>query len=187
MHLKANQRLRLSFYASQILVEQTLIAQISKTICLLQKIVDELQKKKPEIRAVNRAGQSLIRQLETADDVEAELDKLSDDYYDVLDQAKDRLKERKENVKKVKEYVEIIEILEVWITEIHEIVTKANTAGNDASAIKDRVKEVQTAQDDFVKYNVKFKVRLRRHCLIFSLFLFSLDSFFYCFLSFLCL
>ena len=121
-------------------------------------MVDELQKKKPEVRAVNRAGQSLIRQLDTAEDVEAELDKLSDDYYDVLDKAKDKLKETKEKVKKVKEFVEIIEVIEVWVTEIVEIITKLSTVGNDPLAIKDKIKEIETVQNDFVKYSVKFKV-----------------------------
>lgn len=81
---------------------------------------------------------------------------MSDDYYDVLDKAKDKLKETKDNMKKVKEFVEIIEIIEVWVTEVIE---KLGQTANDPSAIKSKVKEIENLQEEFVKYNVKFKVR----------------------------
>ena len=113
------------------------------------------------MRAVNRAGQSLIRQLDSAEDVESELDKLSDDYYDILDKAKDKLKDSKENLKKVKEFVEIIEIIEIWVTEVFEIIGSLRTVGNDPAAIKSKVKEIENIQEDVVKYSVKFKVILR--------------------------
>ena len=123
-----------------------------------QKVVDTLQKKKPEIRAFNRAGQSLIRQLDDSEDVEAELDKLSDSYYDLVDKAKDKLKETKETVKKVKQFVEIIEVIEIWITEIIEIVEKFEVVGNEPDAIKKQLKEVEDMQIGVAKHTLKVKV-----------------------------
>ena len=107
---------------------------------------------------MNRAGQSLIRQLDSPESVESELDKLSDDYYDLLDNAKDKLKDCKDNLKKVKEYIEIIEIIEIWITEVYEIISNVRNAGNDPSVIKSKVKEIEHVQEDLAKYSVKFKV-----------------------------
>ena len=100
----------------------------------------------------------MIRQLECPDEVESELDKLSDDYYDILDKAKDKLKDSRENLKKVKEFIEIIEIIEIWVTEIIEIIANVRSIGNDPVAIKGKVKEIQNAQEDTVKYNMKYKV-----------------------------
>ncbi len=120
--------------------------------------MNTLQKKKPVPRAANRAGQSLMRQLDEPDDVEAELDKLSDDYYDLVDTAKEKLKTTKETVKKVKEFVELIEIIEVWIIEVVDVVTKLEAAGTDPDSIKKQVKEIDDLQSRLAKYTVKIKV-----------------------------
>ncbi len=100
----------------------------------------------------------MIRQLDDTENVEAELDKLSDDYYDLVDKAKEKLKATKETVKKVKEFVEIIEVLEIWIIEITEIITRFEPVGTDPVSIKKQLKEVEDVQSGIVKYTVKIKV-----------------------------
>ena len=120
--------------------------------------MDKLQKKKPEVRSLNRAGQSLIRQLSDADDIEAELDKVADDYYDAVDAAKEKFKETKEQLKKAKEFIEIIEIIEVWVIEVFEILENVEHGSSEPGDVKLRLKQIEDAQKDIVKHSLKFKV-----------------------------
>ena len=83
---------------------------------------------------------------------------MSDSYYDLVDKAKDKLKETKETVKKVKQFVEIIEVIEIWITEIIEIVEKFDVVGNEPNAIKKQLKEVEDIQNGVAKHTLKVKV-----------------------------
>ena len=59
---------------------------------LLQNLVKTLEKRKPDLRAVNRAGQALIRQLDQPEDLERELD---NDRYQIL---VERTRERRNEV-----------------------------------------------------------------------------------------
>ena len=102
-----------------------------------------LEKRKPDLRAVNRAGQSLIRQLDSPDDIEKQLDELSDRYYVVADKTKDKLHNVKETVQKVKIYIQVIEVLEIWIEEIIIIVDKFDTCGTDPETVKRQLEHVQ--------------------------------------------
>ena len=103
-----------------------------------------MEKRKPELRAVNRAGQSLIRQLDSPDDIEKTLDKLSDRYYDVLDKTKDKLNDTKEKVNKVKIFINIIEVLEVWIEEVVVIVIRiGETSSTEPDTVKKLLAQVQ--------------------------------------------
>ena len=121
------------------------------------------------LRAANRAGQSLIRQLDEYDDIETELDTLSDNYYDVVEKAKDKLKTAKETVKKAKRFVLVIEILEVWILEIVEIISRFETVGSDPETIKKQLKEIEDMQSGIAKNTVQIKVRYYR--LIFTIYM----------------
>ena len=102
-----------------------------------------LEKKKPELRAVNRAGQSLIRQLENPEKLEKELDELSDKYYCVTDFTKSRLKATKEAVAKVRVFIEIMEVIEIWIEEVITIVKGFESAGTEPETLKKQLEEIE--------------------------------------------
>ena len=95
---------------------------------------------------MNRAGQSLIRQLDSPDEIEKELDELSDRYYELVDKTKDKKKVTKDTLSRVKQYVEIIEVLEVWIEEILVLITKQEPTGSDPDSIKKQLKAIEVCR-----------------------------------------
>uniref|UniRef100_A0A7M5V1J7 Uncharacterized protein n=1 Tax=Clytia hemisphaerica TaxID=252671 RepID=A0A7M5V1J7_9CNID len=118
----------------------------------LEDLLSNLEKRKPDLRAVNRAGQALIRQLDSPDDIEKDLDRLSDKYYETVDKTKDKLGEQKDSVNKIKHFIEIIEILEIWIVETYIVIEKIDTGKTDPEDVK---KEMETIQDT--------RIDLRKH------------------------
>ena len=97
------------------------------------------------MRAVNRAGQSLIRQLDSPDEIEKELDQLSDKYYIVVDKSKDKQSETKDCLHKVKVFLEIIVVLEVFIEETVIIIDNFDVTGTEPETVKKQLAKVQVS------------------------------------------
>lgn len=93
---------------------------------------------------MNRAGQALIRQLDSPDEIEKDLDKLSDKYYETVDKTKEKHDEQKESVNKIKVFIEITEILEIWIEETYVVIEKIDRTASDPENAK---KQMETIQD----------------------------------------
>lgn len=123
----------------------------------LENLLGELEKRKPDLRAVNRAGQALIRQLDSPDDIEKDLDKLSDKYYEVVDKVKDKAEKQKEGLGKLKNFIEIIEVLEVWIEETYVIIDKVDTSKTEPEAVKKELQVVEDTRTDLRKHMPQLK------------------------------
>ena len=106
-------------------------------------MVDDLDKKKHDLRAINKSGQTLIRHLDSQDHVENELDKLSDNYYSVLDKAKDKRDEKRATLSKVNQLSRNINEIEDWIKEVNGIVEKISQPTTDLDVMKSRLEEIQ--------------------------------------------
>lgn len=98
------------------------------------------------MRAVNRAGQSLIRQLDIYDKIEEELDELSDTYYVVTDKTKEKLSQTKEQLQKVKMFIELVVALEVWVQDAYVIIESFDHEQHecaDDDVVKDKLEKLQ--------------------------------------------
>lgn len=98
------------------------------------------------MRAVNRAGQSLIRQLDIYDKIEEELDELSDTYYVVTDKTKEKLSQTKEQLQKAKMFIELVVALEVWVQDAYVIIESFDHEQHecaDDDVVKDKLEKLQ--------------------------------------------
>lgn len=98
------------------------------------------------MRAVNRAGQSLIRQLDIYDKIEEELDELSDTYYVVTDKTKEKLSQTKEQLQKAKMFIELVVALEVWVHDAYVIIESFDHEQHecaDDDVVKDKLEKLQ--------------------------------------------
>ncbi len=92
---------------------------------------------------MNRAGQSLIRQIDNPEKVESELDKLSDSYYVILDKAKEKRNLTKDTVVKIQQILEIIAEIEIWIEETNIRLDDLEKPVSDQMNLKTELEEVQ--------------------------------------------
>ena len=111
------------------------------TFC--QELIDDLDKKKHDLRTVNKSGQMLVRNLDSQEKIEADLDKLSDDYYLIIDKAKDKRDRTKDVLNKVTYLLEIITEIEIWIEEVHVRLYRMSNPTTDCSVIKSYLEEIQ--------------------------------------------
>lgn len=87
----------------------------------------------------------MIRQLDSPDEIEKELDQLSDKYYEVVDKVKEKQNKKKEHLQKVKHFLEIIVILEVYIEETIIVIEKFDVSGTEPEAVKKQLEKVDVS------------------------------------------
>ena len=106
---------------------------------------------------MNRAGQALIRQLDSPDEIEKDLDKLSDKYYETVDKTKEKHDEQKDSVNKIKAFIEIIEVLEIWIEETYTVIKKIDPTATDPEKAKKNMETIQDTRIDLRKQMPRLK------------------------------
>ena len=106
-----------------------------------------LEKRKPELRGINRVGQSLIRQLPDPTETEKLLDNLSDKYFEVMAKTKEKSIKQKDTLTKVIEFVTIIEELEVWAEEIYEVINLFNLNATDPEGLKKQLQSIEVRKN----------------------------------------
>eukprot|EP00112_Aurelia_sp_Birch-Aquarium-sp1_P005322 Seg1602.3 transcript_id=Seg1602.3/GoldUCD/mRNA.D3Y31 product="Microtubule-actin cross-linking factor 1" protein_id=Seg1602.3/GoldUCD/D3Y31 len=119
-----------------------------KQVKKLNDLVDDLEKKKHDLRSVNRAGQTLIRHIDLPDKIESDLDKLSDSYYALLDKVKDKRDDTKDYLTKVVRLMQLIVEIEVWIKEIHPRLQSLSQPTTDPGVMKTQLDDIQTVRLD---------------------------------------
>ena len=107
--------------------------------------MDDLDKKKQDLRAVNKSGQTLIRNLDSQDKIESDLDRLSDNYYVVIDKVKDKRDATKDALSKVTHLLEIIIEIEIWIEEVYVTLERIAQPTTDCSVMKSHLEEIQVS------------------------------------------
>lgn len=106
-----------------------------------------MEKKKHDLRSVNRAGQILIRHIDVPDKIESDLDKLSDSYYALLDKVKDKRDDTKDYLTKVVRLMQLIVEIEVWIKEIHPRLQSLSQPTTDPGVMKTQLEDIQVSLD----------------------------------------
>ena len=136
----------------------------NKIVCFaFQDLVDELEKKKHDLRSVNRAGQTLIRHIDVPDRIESDLDKLSDSYYALVDKVKDKRDDTKDYLTKVVRLMQLIVEIEVWIKEIRPRLQSLNQPTTDPSMMKTQLDDIQVSLDCYKKAQLKKVAKVYSH------------------------
>ena len=112
----------------------------------MQELVDDLDKKKQDLRVINKSGQTLIRNLDSQDKIEADLDRLSESYYVVVDNVKEKRDKIKDTLGRVTYLLEIIVEIEIWIEEVYVIFQRIALPTTDPSVIKSHLEEIQVSR-----------------------------------------
>ena len=98
------------------------------------------------MRTINKSGQILIRNIDSQDKIEIELDKISDSYYLIFDKVKDKRDETKATLAKVTQLLQIVIEIEIWIEEVYVIIEKIGHPTTDSSTIKSHLEEIQVSE-----------------------------------------
>ena len=122
----------------------------SALFIILQELADDLDKKKQDLRVINKSGQTLIRNLDSQDKVEADLDKLSENYYIVVDNVKEKRDKIKDALGRVTYLLEIIIEIEIWIEEVYVILQRIALPTTDSSVMKSHLEEIQVSRQKFL-------------------------------------
>ena len=112
----------------------------------MQGLFDALDRKKQVLRSLNRAGQSLIRQIDDPDTIDTELDKISDQFYVVVDKVKNKKDQTKDTVARVEQLLEVIIEIEIWIEETYMRLDRLENPASDPSHLKAQLEEVQVSR-----------------------------------------